>query len=149
MCGGSSGGPGVNATESAIANQANQQTQLQGEAFNTAYPVEAGTASGGLPYLNDLMNASSGATAQSFAPGKAQVARQLAQAGISPDDPRYIAAMSQYNEGEGQAFDQNAVSALQQNQTAKTGAAGNLLQFGNSQNPLQSLGLLLQAYQNF
>jgi len=118
------------------------------QSFQTALPQEQQTLKTGTGFLPEALDFSGGTTAQSFASGKAALARQLAQAGISPDDPRYIAEMSQFQEGESKAFDSNILNQLMQNFQAKQGAAKDLLQFGSAQNPLQAYATLMQTILN-
>jgi hypothetical protein len=132
------------ALQNTLSSTANQQNQRQNQAFNTAFPFFKNLQNNGLPYFNALTDYSGGTLAKSAAPVAGAFRRSAYKAGLTPRDPAFLSAMSNFNSNLARTFDQNMVQNLNANQAAKTNASQNLLQLGNASNPAQLYGLLSQ-----
>jgi hypothetical protein len=142
MCFGRGPGGGTTGTEQSLTNLIGQEQAQQGEAFRIGLPVEQQVTTGGTGLLPQAEDFTSGITAQGFAPAAGALNRQLAAAGIDPNSAAAIQAQTNLRTGEGQAFANNLFQQLMNNFAAKTGAAQNLISFGQARDPLSALGLL-------
>jgi hypothetical protein len=130
------------ALQNQISSSASASNQRQQQAFNTAFPYFKNLQNNGLPYFNQLTDYSGGTLAKSAAPIAGAFKRSAYKAGLTPRDPAYLSAMSNFNSNLARTFDQNMVQNLNANQAAKTNASQNLLQLGNASNPAQLYSLL-------
>lgn len=128
------GGDALASQKQTAANQqiANQTALTKIATSNNAavQPFETNLLNNGLPYMSQLTNYNNGILAKSYAPAKAALNRQLAGEGDTLPSGFATQARSDINSNEADAFDQNVVSALQQNQNAKQGAAAQLNPLG-------------------
>jgi hypothetical protein len=137
------GGPTAaqNNAANAQANLANEQGQAATQALgfvqnqqNKVNPFYTSRMQNGLPYMNALTDSAGGTTAQAFAPARAQLMQRLGSQQGLPSGFR-DQAMSDFNEGQGQAFDQNLMGALGANEQAKQAGASGLLGQAQLANP--------------
>jgi hypothetical protein len=135
------------ALQNTLTNNASQQNQRQNQAFNTAFPFFKNLQNNGLPYFNALTDYSGGTLAKSAAPVAGAFRRSAYKAGLTPRDPAFLSAMSNFNSNLARTFDQNMVSNLNANQAAKVNAAQSIAQLGNAANPNQTYALLAQLLQ--
>lgn len=139
-----------------LANQkkteANQQIQLQQYMMDLMKQYQGQTTpfwtsrlNGGLPFFNALTDYNKGTIAQSFAPGRAAMERNLAGFGDTLPSGFKLGAETNFNEGEGQAFDQSMVNSLMANENVKEQAAANLNPFQPAQLSSNAAGSVLSA----
>lgn len=129
-------------------NAANAQTNLsntEAQAANRALAFQEGQQAkvnpfytsrmnNGLPYMNYLTDAAGGSTARAFQPVRAaQLQRIGSQQGL-PSGFRE-GALSDLDEAQAQAFDQNLTGALGANEQAKQAGASGLLGQAQIANP--------------
>ena len=138
----------MSGTEKSLVNLIGQQQANQNQAFGLALPEEENIATQGTGILPQLTDLSSGTTAQGFAPAQGSLDRNLASAGINQDSAAGVQAQNDLNAQEGNSLTGNLLTQLMNNFAAKSGATSNMLNFGQAQNPLQALGLLLNAQMN-
>lgn len=117
-----------------LAGVANKQEQFSEAQQNKVNPFYTSRMQNGLPYMNALTDSAGGTTAQAFAPGRAALMRSLGSQQGLPSGFR-DQAISDFNEGQGQAFDQNLVGALGANEQAKQAGASGLLGQAQIANP--------------
>lgn len=115
----------------AAANRAQQFTEDQQAKVN---PFYTSRMQNGLPYMNALTDSAGGTTARAFAPARAQLMRSLGSQQGLPSGFRE-GAISDFNEGQGQAFDQQLQGALGANEQAKQAGASGLLGQAQISNP--------------
>lgn len=150
------GGPTA-AQNAAASSQANLTNQLSGIAGrsqdfleaqqNKVNPFYTSRMQNGLPYMNALTDSAGGTTAQAFAPARAQLMRSLGSQQGLPSGFREQ-AISDFNEGQGQAFDQNLISALNANEQAKQAGASGLLGQAQIANPQGYFGAAMGGNQS-
>ncbi len=107
------------------ANKLRSQGDIaQGITSNVVSPFYQDRATNGLPYYNNLVDATSGTVAQAFAPARAAQNRRL---GAQPGLPSGFkeGAKADLDEAQAGAYDQGAVQAQQMQEQAKQqGIAG-------------------------
>lgn len=150
------GGPSPEQKQAA-SSQANLTNQLSGIAGrsqdfleaqqNKVNPFYTSRMQNGLPYMNALTDSAGGTTAQAFAPGRAALMRSLGSQQGLPSGFREQ-ALSDFNEGQGQAFDQNIIGALGANEQAKQAGASGLLGQAQIANPQGYFGQALGGNQS-
>lgn len=137
------GGPSSaqNNAAQAQANLANQQGQAAQQALgfvqqqqNKVNPFYTSMMQNGLPYMNQLTDASSGITARAFAPARAQLYQQLGSQQGLPSGYR-DQALTDLNTQQAQAFDQQLQGALGANFGAQQAGASGLLGQAQIANP--------------
>lgn len=126
LCGGDALSGDKEAAAKSQAELASTQAALANKTAGTYIPFFSDLAKNGLDFMPQLEDYSKGTIAQSFAPAKAQQARQLAGFGDTLPDGFKQQSQDNLNASEGQAFDQNQVQNLEMNQAAKTSAASAL-----------------------
>ena len=130
-----------------LAGTANRQEQFLENQQNKVNPFYTSRMNNGLPYMHNLTDATGGITALAFSPARAQLMRALgAQQGL-PSGFRE-GAINDFNENQGQAFDQNIQSALSANEQAKQAGASGLLGQAQIANPMGYYGGALQGNQS-
>jgi hypothetical protein len=122
---------GLASQQGAAAQQALKFMQDQQAKVN---PFYTSRMQNGLPYMNALTDAQGGLTAQAFQPARAQLMRQLGSQQGLPNGFR-DQAMTDFNENQSQAFDQNLMGALGANEQAKQAGASGLLGQAQLANP--------------
>jgi hypothetical protein len=107
-----------------------QGTANQGVINNTVSPFYANRAANGLPYYTNMVDSTSGSTAQAFAPARAALNRRL---GAQPGLPSGFreGARSDLDEAQAQAFDQTALGAQAAQEQAKQAGVAGLAQVNN------------------
>lgn len=96
------------------ADAAKNATSIQTQAYNQISPFATKLITQGSPYFGAQMDYAGGNAATAFAPGRAQLARQLSTQGSLPSGFK-TKALADYNEGEAQAYDQNLQNAQNNN----------------------------------
>lgn len=135
------------ALTSQLAGTANRQEQFMENQQNKVNPFYTSRMNNGLPYMNNLTDAAGGTTAQAFAPARAQLMRSLgSQQGLPSGFKQQM--MSDFNENQGQAFDQNILSALAANEQAKQAGAAGLIGQAQIANPMGYYSGALQGNQS-
>lgn len=131
---------GGDALASQKQEEANQQVQMNSQMMDLfkqyssqTNPFWMNQLQQGLPFFNALTDYNKGTTAQAFAPAQAGLNRSLAGLGETLPSGMAEQAHTNLNAQEGQAFDQNMVNNLMENQQAKERAAGNLNPFQPAQ----------------
>jgi hypothetical protein len=128
------GGDALASQKQTAANQqiANQTALTKIATSNNAavQPFETNLLDNGLPYMSQLTNYNNGILSQQYAPQKAALNRQLAGEGSTLPSGFATQARSDLDSTEANAFDANVVSALQQNEAARQGAAAQLNPLG-------------------
>lgn len=121
-----------------LANQegaaAQQALQFQQAQQNKVNPFYTQMMNKGLPYMNQLTDASSGITARAFAPARAQLYQQLGSQQGLPSGYR-DQALTDLNTQQAQAFDQQLQGALGANFGAQQAGASGLLGQAQIANP--------------
>lgn len=112
---------------------------------NQTTPFWSSRLRGGLPFFNQLMDANNGTVARAFAPARAQLGRSLAGFGDTLPSGFKTGMETQFNEGEGQAFDQQMVNSMMANENVKEQAAANLNPFTPASAASGSAGSVLSA----
>jgi hypothetical protein len=96
--------------QAALAQQeaasAQNATSIQNKAYSQISPFATQLITKGSPYFGAQMDYAGSNAATSAAPGRAQLARSLSTQGSLPSGFA-TKAMADYNEGEGQSYDQN------------------------------------------
>lgn len=145
------GGPSTEQKQAAAAsaNLANTQAGIGSEAVkfqreqqDKVNPFYTSRMQNGLPYANALTDAQGGLTAQAYAPARAALMRSMGYQQGLPSGFREQ-AISDFNENQAQAFDQNLVAAIGANEQAKQAGASGLLgqaQLANPQSFFQGAG---------
>lgn len=126
------------------AQQAQQFTQAQQQKVN---PFYTSRMQNGLPYMNAMTDSAGGTTAQAFAPARAQLMQRLGSQQGLPSGFR-DQAMTDFNEGQSQAFDQNLQGALGGNEQAKQAGASGLLGQAQIANPQGFYGTAMGGNQS-
>ena len=139
---------------SAQANLANQegaaasrQEQFAENQQNKVNPFYTSRMQNGLPYMNQLTDASSGLVARSFAPARQQLMQQLGTQQGLPSGFK-TQAMTDLNTQQAQAFDSQLLSGLQANEQAKQAGAAGLVGQQQAANPTGLYGGALQGNQS-
>ena len=152
MGGGPSGAQNRAADSQALLTQKLGDTADRQEKFmekQQAYvnPFFIQRMTNGLPYFNNLTDSAGGTTAQAFAPARAQLLRNIgSQMGLPSGFKQQM--MSDFNENQGQAFDQNLMSALGANEQAKQAGASGLMGQAQIANPMGYYSGALQGNQS-
>jgi hypothetical protein len=137
------GGPSSEqkAAAAAQANLANTETQAGTQALqfvqnqqNAVNPFYTSRMQNGLPYMNQLTDASSGLTAQAFAPARQQLLQRLGTQQGLPSGFREQ-ALTDLDTQQARAFDQQLLGGLQANEQAKQAGASGLLGQAQIANP--------------
>lgn len=118
------GGPDKRQTTAADSTAAlsgklsSQGDKAQAITSNVVSPFYQDRATNGLPYYNNLVDATSGTVAQAFAPARAAQDRRL---GVQPGLPSGFkeGARADLDEAQAGAFDQGAIQAQQMQEEAK------------------------------
>lgn len=118
-------------TQSNAANQALQFVQAQ---QNKANPFYTSRMEGGLPYFNQLTDASSGLTAQAFAPARQQLLQRLGTQQGLPSGFRE-GALTDLDTQQARAFDTQLLGGLGANEQAKQAGASGILGQAQLANP--------------
>ena len=105
--------------EGQAAEQMLQFTQGQ---MNKITPYASSRLNNGLPFFNALTDYSGGLTGQSFAPAKAQLARQFSTMSALPGGAK-LQAQNDLNANEARSFDSSLGQNLFANEQAKSNAA--------------------------
>jgi hypothetical protein len=116
------------------AQAANRALDFQEAQQNKVNPFYTSRMQNGLPYMAALTDSAGGTTAQAFQPGRAALMRSIGSQQGLPDGFKEQ-AISDFNEGQGQAFDQNIMGALAANEQAKQAGAAGLLGQAQIANP--------------
>ena len=107
--------------EGALANQSAQKFNALGANVSPFYQNEM---TNGLPFYNNLTDASSGSTAQAYAPAKAQFLRTQGTMGALPSGSK-AAGLNDINEAQAQTFSNQLINnQMMQQQAKQQGAAG-------------------------
>lgn len=141
-CFGAGPGGGPTGTEKTLVSAIGQDQAQQAQAFGVGLPIETQIAQQGTGILPQAEDYTGGTTAEGFAPAAGSLNRSLAAAGIDPNSAAGIQATTNLNTGEGQAFANNLFQQLMNNFSAKSGAAQNMINFGQARDPLTALGML-------
>jgi hypothetical protein len=150
------GGPSQQQKDAA-ASQAALDNQLgaafkQNEAFKekqqqAVNPFYTSMMQNGLPYFSALTDATSGTTAQAFAPAKAQLERTLGQQANALPSGFADQARTDLAANQARAFDQSLQGNLGANFAAKQAGASGLLGQAQVANPLGYAGAATQGNQ--
>jgi len=137
------GGP-TSAQNNAANAQANLTNQLSGtygrqEQFlenqqNKVNPFYTSRMNNGLPYFNQLTDASSGLVARSFAPARQQLLQRLGTQQGLPSGFRNQ-ALTDLDSQQARAFDDQLMQGLQAQESAKQGGAAGLMGQAQIANP--------------
>jgi hypothetical protein len=108
-----------------LSNQLAQQEQQGQQAVNQQVtPFYQQRSQTGLPYYNNLVDSASGNVAKAFAPGRAQLQQKLGSQNGLPSGFKQ-GALTDYDEGQSQAFDQQLTGAqAAQEQSKQQGTQG-------------------------
>src|SRR5258708_6441408 len=126
MCGGDALADQKKKEAQSQADLNDQLTKQFQEFSSVSNPFWENRLKSGLPFMNQLTDYNNGTLARSFAPARAAMNRNLAGFGDTLPSGFKAGMQTQFDEGEGQAFDQNMVNSLMMNDQAKTQAAGAL-----------------------
>ena len=137
----------VGGAESSLTRIAESQEDRQETAFNQAFPFLSQRASGGLPFADSARDFAGGRSARAFAPRRASLFRRGAQAGISPDDPSFLATIGDLEATRARQFDDSQLGIDFADDQAKMQAVLALLQGGQAQDPTRTLATLLSSLQ--
>jgi hypothetical protein len=144
MCFGG-GGPSISSMLNQLNQLAETSTAWMNRGLGAGVPFQEQVVAGGIPGMGTVTDASMGTTAQGFAPAEGALQRNLAAAGLSPNDPRAIQQTTDLGASEGRAFDQTLLNAILQNFAARSGASQNLIGAGTNLNPLAAYQSILQT----
>lgn len=126
-------------SQAQLTNQLGQTAAKQEQFFenqqNAVNPFYQSRMQNGLPYMNQLTDASSGLTARAFAPARQQLLQQLGTQQGLPSGFREQ-ALTDLNSQQGQAFDQQLLGGLQANEQAKQQGAAGMLGQAQLANPM-------------
>jgi hypothetical protein len=151
------GGPSAaqNAAAQSQADMTKQLSQVFGkqEAFSEAQqnkvnPFYTSMMNNGLPYYNNLVDASSGSTAQAFQPAKAQLERTLGTSANALPSGFATGARTDLSADQARAFDSQLQNAQGANFMAKQQGASGLLGQAQIANPTAYSGQALQGNQS-
>lgn len=107
--------------EGALANQSAQTFNALGSSVS---PFYANEMTNGLPFYGNLTDASSGTTAQAYAPAKASYLRSESTMGALPSGSK-AAGLNDINEAQAQTFSNQLINnQMLQQQAKQQGAAG-------------------------
>lgn len=148
------GGPSA-AQNAAAQSQANLNNELGGafgrqEQFSEAQqnkvnPFYTSIMQNGLPYYSNLMDATSGANAQAFAPARAQLEQQLGQSANALPSGFAQGARSDLAAQQARSFDQGLVGNMGANFQAQQQGASGLLGQAQIANPTGYAGAATQG----
>jgi len=127
-----------------LANVANRQQDFFEKQQNAVNPFYTSRMENGLPYFNQLSDASSGLTAQAFAPARQQLLQRLGTQSGLPSGFREQ-ALTDLDTQQARAFDQQLLGGLQANEQAKQAGASGLLGQAQIANPQGYFGQALQG----
>lgn len=130
FCGGDSLAPQKQAAANAQAEAAKQQAAIAKQRNDAQQPFEMDRLKNGLPYLPQLLDYSSGTLAKAYAPRRASLNRNLQGFGDILPSGFKTQTMTDFNSNEANAFDQNVINGLQQNEATKENAAAQLNPLG-------------------
>lgn len=150
------GGPSSEQKQAA-ASQANLTNQLAGVANrqqdffekqqNAVNPFYTSRMNNGLPYMNQLTDASSGLVARSFAPARQQLLQQLGTQQGLPSGFRQQ-ALTDLDSQQSRAFDDQLLQGLQMNEQAKQGGAAGIMGQAQMSNPTGYYGAAMGGNQS-
>lgn len=118
-------------TQAQAGNQALQFVQNQQAKVN---PFYTSRMEGGLPYMNQITDASSGLTARAFAPARQQLLQRLGTQQGLPSGFR-TGALTDLDTSQARAFDDQLLQGLGANEQAKQAGASGLLGQAQLANP--------------
>lgn len=118
-------------TQANAGNQALQFVQAQQEKVN---PFYTSRMENGLPYMNQITDASSGLTARSFAPARQQLLQRLGTQQGLPSGFREQ-ALTDLDSQQARSFDDQLLQGLGANEQAKQAGASGLLGQAQLANP--------------
>lgn len=118
-------------TQANAGNQALQFVQQQQAKVN---PFYTSRMEGGLPYMNQLTDASYGLTARAFAPARQQLLQRLGTQQGLPSGFRNQ-ALTDFDTTQARSFDDQLLQALGANEQAKQAGASGLLGQAQLANP--------------
>lgn len=145
FCGGDALAPEKQQEASQQVQMQQQMSDMMKQFSSQTNPFWMNQLQNGLPFFNAMTDYNKGTTAQAFQPAQAGLNRSLAGLGDTLPSGMAEQAHTNLNAQEGQAFDQNMVSAMMANQQAKEQAAGNLNPFQPAGVANQSAGSVLTA----
>ncbi len=132
--------------------EANQQVQLNQYMMDLMKRYQGQTTpfwtsrlQGGLPFFNQLTDYGNGILAHAYLPARAQMERQMAGFGDTLPSGFKQGMEMNFDENEGQAFDEQQLNAMMMNEQAKQEAAANLNPFQPAQIGSSSAGSVLGA----
>lgn len=137
------GGPSVEQKQAAssqanltnqLASTANRQQDFFEGQQKLAQPFFQSRMDNGNPYFNAQTDATSGLTAQAFAPARADLLRSLGTQSNLPSGFKQQ-AMTDLDSQQAHAFDQNLLGALQDQESAKRFGAGGITNQQQLANP--------------
>lgn len=126
---------------------AGRQEQFFENQQNKVNPFYTSRMTNGLPYFNQLTDASSGLTARAFAPARQQLLQRL---GTQPGLPSGFRnqALTDLDSQQAQAFDQQLLGGLGANEQAKQAGAAGLIGQAQIANPTGYFSGALQGNQS-
>ena len=131
-----------------LANQegaaASKQEQFFENQQNKVNPFYTSRMQNGLPYFNQLTDASSGINARAFAPARQQLLAQLGTQQGLPSGFR-TQALTDLNTAQAQGFDQQLLGALGAQEQAKQQGAAGLVGQAQISNPTGYFGGAMQG----
>lgn len=130
-----------------LAGVANRQQDFFEKQQSAVNPFYMSRMKNGLPYMDALTDSAGGVTARAFAPARADLMRRLGSQQGLPSGFRE-GAISDLNEAQAQAFDQQLQSALGANEQAKQAGASGLLGQAQIANPQGYYGQALGGNQS-
>lgn len=130
-----------------LSDTANRQEQFFEKQQNMVNPFFLSRMQNGLPYFNQLTDASSGLTARAFQPARQQLLQQLGTQQGLPSGFR-TQALTDLNSQQAQAFDQQLLQGLNMNEAAKAGGAAGLMGQAQMANPTGYYGAALGGNQS-
>lgn len=145
------GGPSVEqrnaaASQAQLTNQLGQVANRQQDFFekqqNTVNPFFSSRMTGGLPFMNQLTDATSGLNARAFAPARQQLLRQLGTQQGLPSGFRQQ-ALTDLDTQQARSFDDQLLGGLGANEQAKQAGASGLLGQAQLANPTGYFGQAL------
>jgi len=131
-------------TEAAAGNRAQGFVEAQQNKVN---PFYTSRMQSGVPYFNQLSDASSGLMARAFAPFRAELYRQLGSQQGLPSGFRQQ-AFTDLDTQQARAFDEQLLQGQQMNEQARQGGAAGLMGQAQIANPTGYFGQALQGNQS-
>jgi hypothetical protein len=139
------------ASQAEATNQASQNSRDMMGVYKSQLgkidPFATNRLNNGLPFFNQLTDATSGTNAQAFQPAYAALNRRLSGMGALPSGFR-TQALSDLDASKARSFDSGLTNNLMMNETAKNNAAAMLTGQQQMANPLGWTGATMQGNQS-